>query len=128
MLGGWNLDPGPTVAIVSQRLVTGTLPAAQEPVVALVPTMAIFYSAMKVDMVATQVSELHRITIDPDVCGGRPSVRGLRIRVKDVLDLLAAGASHEEVLQDYPYLEPEDIVAVLEYAARQSDHPVLSVA
>ena len=79
-------------------------------------------------MVATQVSELHRITIDPDVCGGRPCVRGLRIRVKDVLDLLAAGASREEVLQDYPYLEQEDIVAVLEYAARQSDHPVLSVA
>ena len=55
-------------------------------------------------------------------------MRGLRIRVKDVLDLLAAGASHEELLQDYPYLEPEDIIAVLEYAARQSDHPVLAVA
>lgn len=96
--------------------------------VALVPAIVIFYSAIDVDMVATQVSELHRITIDPDVCGGRPSVRGLRIRVKDVLDLLAAGASYEEVQQDYPHLEPEDIVAVLEYAARQSDHPVLSVA
>lgn len=116
------------MAIVSQRLVTGSLPAAPEPVVALVPATVIFYSAMKVDMAATQVSELHRITIDPDVCGGRPCVRGLRIRVKDVLELLAAGVSHEEVLQDYPYLEPEDIVAVLEYAARQSDHPVLSVA
>jgi uncharacterized protein (DUF433 family) len=78
-------------------------------------------------MAATQVSESHRITIDPDVCGGPPCVRSLRIRVKDILDLLAAGASREEVLQDYPYLEPEDIVAVLEYAARQSDHPVLSV-
>ena len=96
--------------------------------VALVPATVIFYSAVEVDMVATQVSELHRITIDPDVCGGRPCVRGLRIRVKDVLDLLAVGASREELLQDYPYLEPEDIVAVLEYAARQSDHPVLSVA
>jgi uncharacterized protein (DUF433 family) len=79
-------------------------------------------------METNHVSELHRITITSDVCGGRPCVRGLRIRVKDVLDLLAAGASHEEVLQDYLYLEPEDIVAVLEYAARQSDHPVLSVA
>lgn len=78
-------------------------------------------------MAATPVSELHRITIDPDVCGGRSCVRGLHIRVKDVLDLLAAGASREELLQDYPYLEPEDIVAVLEYAARQSGHPVLSV-
>ena len=86
----------------------------QEPVVALVPATVIFCSAVEVDMVATQVSELHRITIDPDVCGGRLCVRGLRIRVKDVLDLLAAGASHEEVLQDYPYLEPQDVVAVLE--------------
>lgn len=74
------------------------------------------------------MSELHRITTDPDVCGGRPCIRGLRIRVKDVLDLLAAGATREEVLQDYPYLVAEDIAAVLEYAARQSDHPVLSVA
>jgi uncharacterized protein (DUF433 family) len=79
-------------------------------------------------MAAAQVSELHGITIDPDVCGACPCARGLRIRVKDVLDLLAAGASREELLQDYPDLEPEDIVAVLEYAARQNDHPVLSVA
>jgi uncharacterized protein (DUF433 family) len=55
-------------------------------------------------------------------------IRGLRIRVKDILDLLAAGTTQEEVLEDYPYLEPADIVAALEYAARQSDHPVLSVA
>lgn len=74
------------------------------------------------------MSELHRITIDSGVCGGRPCIRGLRIRVKDILDLLAAGATREEVLADYPYLEPEDIVAVLEYAARQNDHPILSVA
>ncbi|MFW5723808.1 MAG: DUF433 domain-containing protein [Halochromatium sp.] len=74
------------------------------------------------------MNELHRITIDPELCGGRPCIRGLRIRVKDVLDLLAAGASREEVLEDYPYLEPEDIVAVLQYAARQSDHRVLLVA
>jgi len=78
-------------------------------------------------MAATSVSELHRITINSDVCGGRPCVRGLRIRVKDVLDLLASGASHKEVLKDYPYLESEDIVAVLEFAARQSGHRVLSV-
>ena len=74
------------------------------------------------------MNELHRITIDPEFCGGRPCIRGLRIRVKDVLDLLAAGASREEVLEDYPYLEAEDIVAVLQYAARQSDHRVLLVA
>lgn len=74
------------------------------------------------------MSELHRITINPEQCAGRPCVRGLRIRVKDILDLLAAGASHEEILADYPYLESGDIAAALEYAAKQSDHPVLRVS
>ena len=74
------------------------------------------------------MSELDRITVDPSVCGGRPCIRGLRIRVKDVLDLLAAGATHEEILADYEYLEPADIRAVLEFAARQNDHPVLRSA
>ena len=73
------------------------------------------------------MSELHRITIDPEQCGGRPCLRGLRIRVTDVLDLLAAGASRDEILEDYPYLEDGDITAALEYAARQTDHPVLLV-
>ena len=74
------------------------------------------------------VSALDRITVNPDVCGGRPSIRGLRIRVKDVLDLLAAGATREEILTDYPYLEAEDIAAVLEFTAKQNDHPVLRSA
>jgi uncharacterized protein (DUF433 family) len=74
------------------------------------------------------MSELHRITVDAQQCGGRPCLRGLRIRVKDLLDLLAAGASREEILTDYPLLEPADMTAVLEYAALQSDHPVLRVA
>ncbi len=74
------------------------------------------------------MSELHRITVDPEQCGGRPCLRGLRIRVKDVLDLLAAGATREEILADYPPLEDADITAAIEYAARQSDHPVLRVA
>jgi uncharacterized protein (DUF433 family) len=74
------------------------------------------------------MSELHRITVDPKQCGGRPCIRGMRIRVKDILDLMAAGASREEILQDYPSLEPQDITAALEYAAQQSDHPVLRVA
>ena len=52
----------------------------------------------------------------------------MRVRVKDILDLLAAGASREEILADFPYLEPEDITASLEYAAQQADHPVLRVA
>ena len=75
-----------------------------------------------------RVSELHRVTVDPGQCGGRPCLRGLRIRVRDVLDLLAAGADRAEILADHPLLEDGDITAALEYAARQSDHPVLRVA
>jgi len=74
------------------------------------------------------MSAISRITVSPDVCGGRPCIRGLRIRVKDVLDLLAAGATREEILADYPYLEPDDVTAALEFAARQSDHPILRSA
>jgi uncharacterized protein (DUF433 family) len=74
------------------------------------------------------MTQLQRITTNPDQCGGRPCIRGLRIRVSDILSLLAAGASREEILADFDYLEPEDITAVLEYAARQNDHAVLSVA
>ena len=74
------------------------------------------------------MSETHRITVDPNRCGGRPCLRGLRIRVKDVLDLLASGAERDEILADFPLLEAGDITAALEYAARQTDHPVLRVA
>lgn len=68
---------------------------------------------------------MERITFNPDQCGGRPCIRGMRIRVKDVLDLLAAGVEENEILEDYPYLEIEDIRACLEYAAAGADHPVL---
>jgi len=68
---------------------------------------------------------LNRITVDSDQCGGRPCIRGMRIRVKDILDLLAAGASEKEILEDYPYLESEDIRASLEFAAAQADHAIL---
>ena len=61
-------------------------------------------------------------------CGGRPCIRGLRIRVSDILDLLAAGASFEEILSDYPSLEREDILAAIEYAAHQTDHAVLQTS
>jgi uncharacterized protein (DUF433 family) len=74
------------------------------------------------------MSQLQRITFNPDQCGGRPCIRGMRIRVKDVLDMLASGASETEILESYPYLEREDIQAALEYAARQVDHAVLSLA
>jgi uncharacterized protein (DUF433 family) len=72
------------------------------------------------------VNELHRITLIPGLCGGRPTIRGMRIRVQDVLDLLAAGADRDEVLADYPYLEDGDITAALQYASRQVDHTVLA--
>lgn len=75
-----------------------------------------------------QWERLNRITIDDAQCGGRPCIRGMRIRVTDVLELLGAGASYEEILQDYPYLEREDILAAIEYAGRQMDHPVLRIA
>ncbi|NJO55129.1 MAG: DUF433 domain-containing protein [Rhodospirillales bacterium] len=74
------------------------------------------------------MSETHRITVDPHRCGGRPCLRNLRIRVKDVLDLLAAARHAKKSLKTDPLLEAGDITAALEYAARQSDHPVLRVA
>jgi uncharacterized protein (DUF433 family) len=62
---------------------------------------------------------LDRITVNPDQCGGRPCIRGLRVRVKDVLDLLVAGTSKEQILKDYPYLESEDIYAALKFVSSQ---------
>ena len=69
-----------------------------------------------------------RITFDPEQCGGRPCIRGMRIRVKDVLDLLAADVPAAEILEDFPYLEAEDIHACLAFAAQQADHVVIKVA
>jgi uncharacterized protein (DUF433 family) len=71
------------------------------------------------------MSELHRITIRPEQAGGRPCLRGLRIRVTDILDLLASGAGREEILADYPYLEDGDITAALEYAAQSGFRSVM---
>jgi uncharacterized protein (DUF433 family) len=69
---------------------------------------------------------LARITIDFERMHGRPCVRNLRMTVADVLSLLAAGQSRESILQDYPYLESKDIDAVLAFAARQADHPIIA--
>jgi len=71
---------------------------------------------------------LKRITVEPGKCGGRPCIRGMRIRVIDVLQLLSSGADHEEILRDYPDLERDDILACLEYAAHQMDHVILQSA
>lgn len=76
----------------------------------------------------TMQTSNNRITFDPAVCSGKPCIRGMRIRVKDILDLLSAGATRAEILSDYPYLEDEDITAALSYAASQADHPILQVA
>ena len=70
------------------------------------------------------VELLKRITFEPGKCGGRPCIRGMRMRVADVLQLLSAGASHEEILADYPDLEPDDILAAIEYAAIQTEQIV----
>lgn len=71
-------------------------------------------------------SLLDRITIDPEQCGGRPCIRGMRIRVSDVLDLFATGLSADQILEEMPDLSTEDLQAALQYAARRLDHPVLA--
>ncbi|HIM61100.1 MAG TPA: DUF433 domain-containing protein [Dehalococcoidia bacterium] len=67
-----------------------------------------------------------RITVDPEQCGGRPCIRSMRIRVIDVLDLLANGLTSEEVLIELPDLEAEDISACLKFASQRVDHPVVA--
>ena len=68
---------------------------------------------------------MERITTNPQQCGGQPCIRGMRIRVADILELYAAGFSSDRILADYPDLEAEDLEAALRYAAREVDHPVL---
>ncbi len=74
------------------------------------------------------VSNLDRITADPAICHGAPTIRGMRLRVQDVLELLASGMGYDEILGDYDELVREDILAVLEYAALDSSARVLRVA
>jgi uncharacterized protein (DUF433 family) len=71
---------------------------------------------------------LRRITIEAGKCGGRPCIRGQRIRVTDILELIAGGASFDEILADYPSLERDDILAAVDYAAHQADHTVLQTS
>lgn len=66
------------------------------------------------------VSRLDRISVDPEICHGAPTVRGMRLRVQDVLELLASGTSYDEILADYDELDRDDILAVLEFAALDS--------
>jgi uncharacterized protein (DUF433 family) len=69
---------------------------------------------------------LKRITVEPEKCGGRPCIRGMRIRVVDVLDLLASGLTVEQVLVELPDLEREDVFAAIYYASRRLDHPFVA--
>jgi uncharacterized protein (DUF433 family) len=68
---------------------------------------------------------LTRITVNPKQCGGRPCIRGMRIRVSDVLDLFTAGLSAEQILEEMPDLEADDLKAAMAYASRKLDHPRL---
>ncbi len=69
---------------------------------------------------------MKRITINPEQCGGRPCIRGMRIRVIDILDLFGAGLSPEQILEELPDLELDDIKAAMLYAARRLDHHVIA--
>ena len=82
-------------------------------------------SRQKIRTVPSMSTLLSRITVEAGKCGGRPCIRGYRLRVKDVLELLAHGASWEEILTDYPFLEADDLRACLEFAAAQNDHVLL---
>jgi uncharacterized protein (DUF433 family) len=67
------------------------------------------------------MAQLDRITFDPNVMGGKPCIRGMRVTVGTIVGLIASGATHEEILADYPYLEAEDITAALSYAAWRAE-------
>ena len=69
---------------------------------------------------------LERITVNPQQCGGRPCIRGMRVRVVDILELLAAGQLPTEIVAELPDLEVEDVRAALLYAARRFDHPIIA--
>ena len=71
---------------------------------------------------------LKRITSNPGIFSGKPIIRGMRIRVQDILEMLAGGMKEEEILNDYPYLESDDIKACLLYAALKLSHPVIHAA
>lgn len=84
----------------------------------------LYESPMEIGGSMTEVSE--RITVDPKQCGGRPCIRGMRIRVVDVLDLLASGLTAQQVLDELPDLEMADIEAALRFASQRLNHPILA--
>ena len=74
------------------------------------------------------IAGFSRLASDPSICGGRPVIAGTRMRVTDVLEMLAAGASTDEILTDFPYLAREDLSAALSFAATMADHPLVLAA
>ena len=100
------------------------------------PNKSLRISVLKSDLDSTGLARppaksgqrASRITVDSQVCGGRPCIRGMRIRVSDVLDLLAAGNDRATILSDYPYLKDEDIDAALEYASDAINHRIVKAA
>ena len=69
-----------------------------------------------------------RITIDPDICGGRPCIRGMRVRVSDLIEMLADNVSFEQIVSDFPYLQTDDLKAALRFAASAIDHRIIQAA
>ncbi len=88
----------------------------------LVYTIMVSVSRKEREMSETE----KRITINSEVCGGRPCIRGMRIRVTDILDLFANGLSAQDILDEMPDLEMEDLKAALKYASQKLDHPVIA--
>lgn len=82
---------------------------------------------MDLNRLSKAVHWRERITIEEDKCGGKPCIRGMRVRVIDVLDLLANGMTREEIVVELPYLEPEDVEAAIKYARNRLNHPVLNI-
>jgi len=80
-------------------------------------------------MASSEVSRLDRITVDPAIMHGKPVVRGMRMPVQTILELLASGMTFDEVLDDFPYLERDDLLAALEYGAvASSGHQVIATS
>jgi len=69
---------------------------------------------------------MERITIDPNICNGKPTIRGMRITVKTVLEYIAAGETIENILEAYPILEKQDITACLQFASKMADHSFIN--
>ena len=90
--------------------------------------MGIDLSGSKAQIIGMQLSGFPRIEIDQAICGGRPIVAGTRMRVTDILEMMGGGATEDEILADFPYVNGADIRACLNYAATLADHPVVIAA